>query len=1115
MQGNEKNDQSFEMDFDMGEDLGFDGEMVIEPDTDTEDQHDDLLEELGIAQLDLDDGSSSDITIDDGSDIILDLGMSDEQETDLDIATLSGGQPDISKAFLEYYQQITNARQRIYPPNTKKEDYKVTPSYSEFNYISDPKRRQVVFGVFCSAVNDLVTRPEFAKLSTEEAYSALLEIMFEDVQWTPNIYEDRFKRTFLAVYEKNKKLANLGESRVKNAVSTLVNREQLDQAELVYTINCLPFTTVSRFFADPENVSSNSTISTTDYGDFCAMFNDNSLRGRVKHSVIMSKIVSFLGSEEILQRTKISRDEIVDFSVGELLRRFIVCELESGDFYPTNMHTLASTQYSRELFAQLFTSLTDAVSRQSLCAEILCLILEILYASAQHARGDLESNEYLPVFVVGLSQFLSAFVNNSALINPIFYSYIGEPDEHGNLQLGYTDGDETILVDAPGILFDIVGDGSSVYHVPLTFIPPKKNYVLCPPPEIMDNILKYTSSTRVSVDGTMYYRYSPTFSWVSSLSIATANANSDTSGTVSGTVQGSNPLLDAIFNYNNKFDTSGEQPSIVSVSAPDKCDLIGLQRNISEPLKVLKLTLADGSSVNTLKGSACLLSEDGTALIRYAGNLGGEEVILLEPDEFTADKASVEAVTDEGPLVLASSLLADTQYDILQGREVFMRAISKRICDLNALSYEDELRIVQDRISSGLAQMLDFHYVDKVISLEVVRQHIEAAKNNDGVLSNFNRNTLQELLQLLQLDRDILTLPNAVEILERKVKELEAGPLNVRNYIAQLDSIDLHVLALQACSRTEISHESDSGLYNAIHSIPAIHSRLRSLEEQMVLIRILAEVRDDIAAVLRRIGVIFTTYNYVCTKDTVDAADEALRQGMGKRGIKECLTVTRHVLTSQLPENMAILKYFVLDNNIVGTLAELYECKKHGYSQYVGLLSNICKDLEIPDDYDLSQITEEYLYSRHKYDVAREIFQKYRREFMEVILNGVIAESGNNIELQTLKAYDILTAYGTTLFNIPDEQAEDFCNVSQYSDAFNVYVGSFILTYCPVIGEAADAIDGGYDRYESYLRNRDDFKTGSFDLKKFDKYTLKDLHIVEGLGSFMDDMINGGVTVYD
>lgn len=1067
----------------------------------------DVVSSLGLDGLDLSlgDAAGDGMDIDDGSNIILNLGAEDEG---IDASTLLRTETDISKDFLDYSNYVVNARQKIQATATPVEAKRTMPAFTDFSFISNAQERQLVFGFFCAMLTDLTTEERYLNLTQEQAYKLLLDELFKELHYTPNVHANKFERIFNSFYERNKRIANAQAADQNVTLASLISMERLELAEVVYGVNSVPFNVVTRYFNDPSVVNNKLTIKPSDYGELAQLIKRQKGGGSITHKDIYSFAGEFLTSEDTRNLLKLTEDQQLEFSLGELLRRFILQELNEGDFYPTGMEKLCSSTYSMDLLRQLYGSLVAGIQRQSFAAELLCLILELMNGSAiMRAGGD---DSYLINYTVGISRYLSAFIKDNAVVNPVFYTYIGYTED-GNHQkgfeLGYAQGEQSLSVKSPDILCEVIGDNSNVYHIPLVYIDKNTKGAICPPAEVVEGVRKLAPSGKISVGGNICYRCEPTFAWMSSLNLASAAGPSEEQTNSEGIGHGNNPLLDVLLRYHNKFDTSGAQPEVVSISAPGKCSVLGIKSGAKDNIKICQFLNSSGRQLNVDSGS-CLIDDDGGLIVRYIdSSVLGEQVLVLDSGEYEAKVIEGDDASTDDKLPSLDNVIAGLSSDNLMvaaGVEGYYRAVAQRVCELNALDYESELETARRVLYRDLSKVIHFSAIDELLGATLANFYAETLELDQ--LGSFNLGTLKELWGFTQGEPN--TLSDKKQLTEQ---DLVAFKQEVKDYLGSeayaslltetLDPVKAHLLCLQVCSRSELKQDIDPSLYYALHYIPSFNRQLSVMENQMVLIHALREIDDDIATILRKSSPAFSCYNTITTKETVTRMEANLKSGMKDKDIPPCLHITKDILFSELAENYAVVKYFVLERNLYGVLTELEECFAKGDERYKELYHELrakgCAAIDA--DTSIGSISEEE-FRVQVGDVDASTLLSVQDSLLQLVFDGLIAEASANINLQVIKAYDIFTGYGHLIFNLGEESLQDFNDTSEFRDAFFSYVGSFYLTYCPVVGEAADEIDGGFDRYTAYLRNSKDFKT-PFDLTALEQFQLRDLKLVSGLES--------------
>lgn len=1064
------------------DELEFDEDGGLIEDSDAEGRLLDSL--LGIGDLELDDEE-----------------LSFEDSSSADSARRQG---DISKEFIDYYQLVINAKQKIYAQPKGFLDSLSMPPMTDFSYISDYKFRQSVYSFFCEMMRELTvdpaTNPAYENLTADQAFKVLVDEMFNDLHFTPNVNQGALRRTFDIYYEKNKKLAKAKAVPDKSSVAMLVDKERLEEAELVYSINSLPFNIVTQFFSDESLVNKKDEIVFADYGDFVADLKPGRSKSKAYHRDVYVGIIDFLTSSSTFSLLGLTEDQRIDFSIGELLRRYVVQELNSCTFYPTGLRELVTSTFSQQLLSQLYNSLQQAIQKQSFAAEILCLILELMLGSTAEGTKRNERIATFQQFTVGIAQYLATFTKNSAYINPVFYTYIGKQEESSNgdiYELGYVDREEYCIVGAPDILFDVVGDNSNVFHIPLVLCKDNMKSVVCPPVEVKDNLRKATIIGHLQINSTVSYRYSPRFAWLSGLSISSGSNTKEVAEIDYGIRQDNDPLLNVLLSYDNTFDSSGEYPTVVNIEAPGKFNFVGISNTQDSSVKVLILGI-DGGPMHLVDEGIAVTDDSGNLIVRFIDSQTSESVVLTaDAGEYNSIDSTIAEDDNATARVTYSDIFGSPDQSMVIGEQCYQRSMVKHLCDLNALDYEAELETARNIIVRDLPFVLGFGCLDQMLGSKVLECFLSIIDKQEGKLDTFNFSTLKEVWGFTYgepnclSDHTEMSPALAIKLRQEFVDYLhKEGTISM--IVNALSNLDVHTLALQACSRSELSKSGDYRLYMALHGVPEINIKLRELEDQMVLILALTEIGSDIAPVFGKSSAISSAYSKVCTQETVLKIESDLRSSMRIKEIPPCLTLTKDILYNTLPDNCAILKYFVLEYNAYGVLTEFEECARSGCEMYKDLYATMKKDLGIEDIPEVCQISELEFHGRVTLKEAEKVFFRYRDQFINVILDGLVCEASNNVDLHIIKAYDILTAYGRYLFNLPESAMEDFTDNNEYSYEFYSYVGSFAISYSPVFGEAAGDIDGGYDRFAAYMRHRKDY-VSFVNLGALEGYDLRDL----------------------
>lgn len=1105
------------------------GDSDSSPDMKVSDEVLALQEVLGIEDLDLDldlDDGMGDLNLDTGTNLILDF---EDEEDNLSAGVLFNAPVDISRTFVEYYNSVRDAWVKVKSTFQHTEIKTSNPPITEFCALYyDKAQIPIVYRYFCATLNDLTTREEHRDKTVDEAYQYLLEAMYNDIHFTPNIYEEKFHRIFCQYYEKNKKLSGVKTKIPRGTIGSIVDVNKIELALSVYGINSQPFDAVSKFLNDVNLVDPRRVYKIKDlegFGDFAeTLKNQYGTRNGVYFKDVFKEIITFLSSDEVLKVLQLPEESRADFSTGELLRRYIVYEFNSGDLFPKGFKGLNSQVYSEAYITKVITNLMP-LCQYSISAEIIYFLADMMLSSpSRDARDD-----YFKPFIMGMAQFFSAAIEDRALINPVFYGYIGlhtdNATDSDKYELGYTEGEQSFSVVSQDILCDVVGDSVGVLCVPTVYVGNQSANAICPPVEVFKSVQKVASSGRLMVDGNVAYRYTPSYSWITTLDISSSKEEKKEAFTPEVIGETDNPLLNVLLHYDNDFDMSGVPPKVMSIDIKDVGHLLGVQVAGSDTVPVLSLRFYDGSPAIT-NGTCAIDQSDDSLIIRYMSpSTGSEDVAFYDSDSF--EVIAVDDVQDNGAKMPSVSEIIDCKpYVNGFDDESYLGAVAKRICDLNALDYSAELEHARQVIIRDLERVVDVTFIDRILGYRMLGDYLNLLSKGQE-LGSFNFGFLKEILGFVFGEPNCLTdlndlTPEAIKELQRQYEEYHDG--TVEAFIESLDMFDPQILAMQALSRSELSDGGDKQLYNVARCIPEVNARLRTLENMMVLLSALREVGDDIAPVLKKMSSMYTAYNTVCTKDTINRVESNLVSGIKKNiksGVKKnfkseigvpesssCLKVTRRVLTENAQESVVILKYFILERNPYGVLTQLEECFERGSQKHYQLYLDFKEALGVSDIEKVTDLSAEEFHARVPESAVGQAFSSLHKEFLSIIDEGLVAEVSSEVNLQVIKAYDMLVAYGRYMFNLQEKDIEDFSNVDLLVKDFYSYIGSFTLTYCPVFGEACGEVDGGSDRVTAYLRHRDDFKA-NIQLSDFEQFPLRDLKLVVGVQEEDDEETTG------
>lgn len=1014
---------------------------------------------------------------------------------------------DVSGDLISYYQSALNALQKLFSGNNNAQRKRVHPSITELSYIADEEIRQRVYGHLCQALDDLVTDKSYADLSPEEAFALMLDEIYKDWRWTPGIFMEKFRRTFFSVYENNKKLANATVVSNTCSIDGLLDRETLQISELVFRVNSVPFQAVSRYLSDPANLNDPETrIPEQSFGEFGSELKRNSNSRFLTKRMVFSGVIQFLTSEETLRMLGLAETDASEFSLGELLRRFILKELTDGDFVPTGIEKLPTVSFSEELLSTTVVCLYKAIAQRSFAAEIIFLLMNIMLDNS--GQDKIGQREYFQSFTVGIAQYLSAFCQSPSYVNPVFYTLVSkvEGGKDTDFCVTYTEDNQVRTANVTGILCEVIGNNRTVYKIPLVHIALRGHSAVCPPREVIDSIDRAVTAGRVNINGEIRYAYTPSYSWLSSLNITVSSSTEEQTLADSKDSHTDNPLLAILMSYDNHFDTSGAEPEVISIKGQGIEQLLGvdLHKGEDSSSSIVRLVFSDG----TVADPGGVFVRDGTdnsLVVRYNEPRipqGGVLVLNSGEYEMTSHREVVESKVQNTELINSLLGIPMDSFGTLLGNP-YLRATTRLVCERNAMDYEQQLVEVRTIIARDLTSVLRLTALDELLGYNSIRLFADMA---EGSINQFNFQTIKAVYDatygvpndFTEMDRapaDLLDkLRSCGDLLNKCCNEL-------CNYFENLNMRDL---ALQGVSRGELSG-SEMGLYRALHYIPFFHARFRELEDYMVLIRVLNEIGDDVVSIFMKSSVASSVYREICTKDTISTLEGKLASASR---VKTPLVTTHEILDSTLSEHCIILKYFALERNVYGVLTTLEECLAvNADERHKDIYTRLKADFGFDPDSVVSQIPEEDVCKGMTKLEIDHIFASHFDDILFLVYSGLVADVSHNVNLRVVKAFDIFASCGRYLFNFSEENMEDFSNTTEFEEDFLTYAGSFMLSFSPISGEAEDDIDGGMDRMSAYIRHRLDFLAYDI-LSKVEDLPLTDLRHVEGADgsdAFMGD----------
>lgn len=864
-----------------------------------------------------------------------------------------------------------------------------------------------------------------------------------------------------------------------------------------------------------------------------------------------------LSYQNMMGTLHLSQTDVTRLSTGEMLRRFLLLEkeeelLEFSNFHPAHEAFKSTTatmlervnvpfsQDAQERMAQIaptysflcapfyaegkgkVSAVTDSITH-----ELLYYLLLIYYRGVKDTRSNPRAYEE---FLMLLTPYLLGVMLNAPYVHPVIY-FTPNPvsDTDNEFELNYFLNSRYYSVREKGLLISVVGDQRTAYLIPMVAAVDRDSRnvtcitdedegvrsacspcVVFPLHQLFLDLQAATKSAgaaskRMRIDGVTEYCYTPSFAWVVSRSYASQQEIDAVHESESRVSRTSNPLLNTLLTYTNSFEPERFPVTAGSVSTEEGLTVLYVSEGADTPagVNIHLVEVLRGETVLSDKGTMGFDETDGSLIMRYFENEGEEErgqTIIAEHGTYEVNELlTLEQGTKRMPPV-TSYVDIGPQAPAYRYALPELQSINKRLCALNALEYDEELEDVRTIIMRDLKNVVVSYHVDTLLAGNLLKEYAQRIKVDDHVEA-VNFESMRALMHIVlgpvsEIDEKEQWDSDCLKVLERA---LAASSLNVADLCIYLDQFDPNVIALQGLSNSETSNVIEYNRYMSLHVLPGVHERLRSLEERMLLLRVLREIGSDIEPILRRKSPMLTAYNDVTTADKLDEVESSLKSGMkgGKRF--DAFPLTRKVLAAEVGGSTPILKYFALERNVHGIMATaMYSEDEQERAIYEKFEE--CLGLNAAGMPKLTQM-DERTFLRAPFAVSIETAcSRNRGLLLKLIERGLLSESSAAVDIRVLKAFDLIITYGLDLFEMKDVGlenpfAEDFDDVSEYLKYFYSYAGSFLISYCFLQDEAVAMEASSADRVVAYREGGAGFVHAT-DLSLFAEYDLSDMRTV-------------------
>lgn len=1035
-----------------------------------------LLDDFGVTDLDLDLQPGDDLVFDFQEveeELSFDLGSEEEEEA-LSAATLLDAKIDMVQTLTPYASEARKALGifEVSVPTAEEDAFLLRLSQSEFPFVPPD-----VFAVLQSIVVDALRGD--ANHDAETACTHAIEFLKEATGWAPGVYREDFEQAFTKWWERLKPVAKLSTASQKTRLAALSNEKAVQSALQLFRVNTGAFVEINNLFADAAVRGSTDRLSLDNYlVKTVEYMHAQGLRSfRVKDAYEF--IAGYFASDEIEALLKISPDERISFSTGELVRRLALVELQEGLVDQTGFRNVDCSSAGGVLGGSL-QCLTEMSAQGSVVAEMICLTAMCILAMRAPSKGESTPTE-LFVFLSGVTEFYQASLEHESLVNPIFYSRVTE-NESGSYNLEFVADGIVANVQSATPLCEVLGDGSTTYCVPYVFESRKNGCTVCAPGTLFTALREAASRSRSGLPAGSCFRFTPTLSWMLEHGVL-ADASSEKESTAEHGLDFStfNPLVQSLMQYDNKFDSNGMHVDVLQTSVSSSklysvvdAELVGTAETFpvhgSDDGYFVRGVLAKDPESNSLLAS--LETREG---IQVAETIKDAPDIMM----FLAPSADID---EEAQNMTRLGLFVSGSWPEEIAKAIEVEKSARALCELFSLSYDDELLQAQDTICGDLYYVVGVHQLGDAIASKLMGDYLERA-SRDGKLDGFNMSGLKDLPDIL------IGIPNLLSDVDKWDPSLlgpcseflEKHGVSLGSIVARLDSLDLKLLALQHISEGHATRDKATSEYLAFRQLPGVQSRMRLLENYMVILSALFIQAGQASIIFNCKSHYMKVLRNPITESTISPMKQLLgeRTRVKPKDRANLLALSTSVLSRKFTSDSSLLKYFILERNLTSLLGA---CKS-GDRKLFGELKAVCPD-ESVEKLDRLQ--------------AASVFRACRDHLTQVVYDGIAQDATLNSLGKVIAEFDLVCDFPGDILGI-DSELEDPVDkwVGLTPDFYN-YAGSFLLSYCMVFGESAGDIDSGVSRDLAFAQTPDDFYVGDEDSLLFlrdSQYDITDLHV--------------------
>ena len=1033
-----------------------------------------LLEDFGVTDLDVDLTQGDDLVFDmqDIEDELTFDDASGEEEEALSAATILDAQVDVVQTLRAHVVEA-NKSMEIFASDSsdaRQEEILFKVDQSEFSFVPAD-----VFAVLQSIIVDAVQGSDGNSNVFSLAEQAIV-LLKEATGWAPGVYHDDFISAYCKWFSRLLPLTELSMVSCKPRLAAIVDEHEVENALRIFSLNTSAFVEINNIFSDAAVRGSTEII---DLPDFLIKTLEFKKERRIRNFAVKDAyefIAGYFADNEIISMLKISQDERLSFSLGELVRRLALTEIQQGLVDQTVFRQVSK----QKITSSCIQALASMASDGSVVAEMFCLTTLCILASRKAPAGMQFPQECI-MLLLGITDFYVASLEQEALVNPVFFSRVTAGDDDSDYKLEFVVGGEVFSLPADTPLCEVLGDGATTYCVPYVLLDRKHGCSVCAPGTLFTALREASSKSRHSLPSGSCFRFMPTTSWMMEHGVLADSfkASEECDEQPIGSAQFSS-LLQALMQYDNAFDSSGSTVDVMRVHSKSAelysvvdAEKVNASVDVAIPIH--------GSEDGYFTGGFITKDLDkGTLLLQLECNNGSTSIEEIADAEDVVEflAPTNQAHQEAAALTKLSLFFVGQPAGELPGWQSIEQS-ARVLCDMFALDYQDELRRAQHTIAGDLYTIVGVHMLGDAVATKLMGDYLARAEEG-GKLDGFNLTTLKELADIIAGAPNELTAKTAWDselpgIIENLIHDYG---VTLQAVVRRLDAVNLKLLALQHIVGGHSHREPAMAEYLAFREVPGVRSRMSALENYMVMLAALS-VQGEQASILFEGR---SYYTGILKHPIVANKVAGLEQFLGEKAHVKAphrtglLALSSAVVKQASEDDSSLLKYFILERN----LPLLLSSAKSNYPALVTQLESACNGAD-PSSLDEAQTAT--------------TMRKCKEQLVDVVYAGIAQEAQSSGLGYLVAEFDLICSFPEDILGVTRDSASQ--SIAELPPNFFSYAGSFLVSYCMVFGESAGDIDSGVTRDLAFAQSPDDFYIGAGDSLLFlraPEYQIQDLH---------------------